>query len=568
MPGGASGAGGRPGLGRPWRWRRRDDAAHASVLDLTDVDEVTMTLLAPPPRYQGLRRRVVDQFTLVSANRCRLARSVNWGPLDEVLTEIVPATGAGRVDTSGRLPAEVSVLVPVSTLSKRALVAFDLVGPGGTDAHLMPYGTSVAVQGNLVARLADAAGVPLEMPARRVVDAISRFRPGRLSGNYPVLLPPAGRPVRPDALEAYLALEADLDVPRPRLARWGELVADTERVLATALAEPFDALSSAETLLLAVGELWRDPDVPDGLDPDAIEGYLGAFVTWVDALVLAGPPAEPVLTTVAEYGRRWEALAAITVDPYRPFLIKSSEELRTVLVRGRAVPGGPGPGGGAGGSGVARWSARWRAALRPAALIDVDSAGTGSYHVSIGTDDTSIELDTPVMVDQFGDPVGRTYIEDLQRNREVFAFYTTDARRPPRSRLVVRLSVSADVSRVTAGVGLLMLLTVVVSVLPIDLAPDAVAVITLPSSFAATLLLTRERSSLAAWVLGPAKTALLMLLVALSVLAGARAAGWRAPAEAGSLSGVRAGALAAPVEVSAGPLGVPLASSGPRMESG
>ncbi|MCM3885338.1 hypothetical protein [Frankia sp. R82] len=534
-----------------------------------------MTLLAPPPRYQGLRRRVVDQFTLLSANRCRLARSVNWGPLDAVLTDVVPATGAGRVDTSGRLPAEVSVLVPVSTLSKRALVAFDLVGPGGTDAHLMPYGTSVAVQGNLVARLADAAGVPLEMPARRVVDAISRFRPGRLSGNYPGLLSPAGRPVRPDALATYLDREADLGVSRPRLARWGELVADTERVLATALAEPFDPLSSAETLLLAAGELWRDPDVPDGLDPDAIERYLGAFVAWIDALVLAGPPAEPVLTTVAEYGRRWEALAAVTVDPYRPFLLKSSEELRTVLVRGRSVPGRPGvagsgpdgAGSGASRSGVFGRPARWRAALRPAALIDVDSAGTASYHVSIGTDDTSIELDTPVMVDQFGDPVGRTYIEDLQRNREVFAFYTTDARRPPRSRLVVRLSVSADVSRVTIAVGLLMLLTVILSALPIDLAPDAVAVITLPSSFAATLLLTRERSSLAAWVLGPAKTALLVLLVALAVLAGARAAGWHEPTESGSQPTAPT-APAVPSGAAPAPPGRSLAPSGPHIRSG
>ncbi|MCL9761534.1 hypothetical protein [Frankia sp. AiPa1] len=485
-----------------------------------------MSLLAPPARYQGLRRRVVDQFTVLSANRCRLSRSVNWGPLDAVLTEIVPTVDGARVDTSGRLPAEVGVLVPVSTLSKRALVAFDLLGPGGSDAHLMPYGTSVAVQGNLVARLAEAAGVPLGMPARRVVDAISRFRPGRLSGNYPSLLAPAGRPLRLEALAIYLDRGSDLAVPMPRLRRWGERVADTERVLATALAEPFDALSSADTLLLAVGELWRDPDVPDGLDLDAIEAYLDAFAVWIDALVLAGPPAEPVLTTVAEYGRRWEALAAVTIDPYRPFLIKSSEELKTILARGRTVPGHSAPTSGAG---PVRRLARWRAPLHPAVLIDIDSGGTGSYHVSIGTDDTSIELDTPVMVDQFGDPVPRTYIEDLQRNREVFAFYTTDARRLPRCRLVVGLSVSADVGRVTAAIGILMLLTVILLTLPVTLSPDAVAVITLPSSFAATLLLTRERSSLAAWVLGPAKSGLLVLLVALAMLAGARAGGWHAP---------------------------------------
>ncbi|KJE24691.1 hypothetical protein FF36_01065 [Frankia torreyi] len=516
MTGTAGAAGAGPGaFGRLRRWSRRDDAEHAPVLDLTDVDEVTMTLLAPPPPFQGLRRRVVDQFTILSANRCRLARSVNWGPLDDVLNQVVPVTGAGRVNTVGRLPPEVLVLLPVSTLSKRALVAFDLTGPGGSDAHLMPYGTSVALQGNLIARLADPLGVPLEEPARRMVDAISRFRPGRLSGNYPRLVPGRGRPLRLDAIRTYLEREAELAVPASRLRRWQDQVVDAERVLAAALAEPFDPLSSAETLLLAVGELWRDPDVPDGRDLAAVERYLTGFTTWIDALVGVGAAAEPVLTTVAEYGRRWEALAAVTLDPYRPFLIKTSEELRTVLVRGRPVLGRSGP--------------PWRQLLHPAALVDVDSGGTGSYHVSIGTDDTSIELDTPMMIDLFGDPVPRTYIEDVQRNREVYAFYTTDARRPPRSRLVVGLSVSADVSRITGAIGVLMLLTVGLSALPVELAPDAVAVITLPSSFAATVLLTRERSSLAAWVLGPAKTTLLALLVALAVLAGLRATGWHAP---------------------------------------
>jgi hypothetical protein len=525
--GGPAGAGPGP-IRRLRRWTRRDDADHAPVLDLTDLDEVTMTLLAPPAPYQGLRRRVVDQFTILSANRCRLARSVNWGPLDAVLNEIVPVTGVGRVDTAGRLPAEVLVLLPVSTLSKRALVAFDLKGPGDSDAHLMPYATSVAIQGNLIAGLADPLGVPLDERPRRMVDAISRFRPGRLSGNYPRLVATRGRPLRLDAIRTYLEREADLAVPSARLRRWQDLVADAERVLAAALDEPFDPLSSAETLLLAVGELWRDPDVPDGLDPASIEGYLTGFVAWIEKLVQVGDGAEPVLSTVAEYGRRWEALAAVTVDPYRPFLIKSSEELRTVLVRGRAVLSRSA----AGRSAAGRPAPLWRQLLHPAALIDIDSGGTGSYHVSIGTDDTSIELDTPMMVDQFGDPVPRTYIEDIQRNREVYAFYTTDARRPSRSRLVVGLSVSADVSRITGAISMLMILTVGLSALPIRLAPDAVAVITLPSSFAATLLLTRERSSLAAWVLGPAKTVLLGLLVALAVLAGLRAAGWHGPADA------------------------------------
>ncbi|ONH60275.1 hypothetical protein CcI49_12940 [Frankia sp. CcI49] len=510
---GSSGGPAGPWPGRLRRWRRRDDADSAPILDLTDVDEVTTMLLAPPAEYQGLRRRVVDQFTIVSANRCQLARSINWGPLDGLLNSIVP--GTGRLDTAGRLPPEVCLLLPISTLPKRALVGFDLVGPGGSDAHLMPYGTSVAIQGNLIALLAEAAGCPLPGPARRVVDAISRFRPGRLTGNLPQLAPRGDRPLSFEAVRTYLDAEADLVVPAPTLRSWQELLEPAQSLLGRALDEPFDPLSSADTLLLAVGELWRDPDVPTPLEIGHIEYYLREFTTWIGELSLAGAAATPVLSTVAEYGRRWEALAAVIVDPYRPCLIKMKEERRTILARRHPVRDGQVP-----------MRQRW---LTPVALVDIDPGGPGSYHVSIGTDDSSIELSTPITVDLWHRRIARTYVEDVHGNREVYAFYSTDARRAARARLVVGLSVSPDVWRVAAAIGILMSLTVALSALPFQLGADAVAVVAVPSSFAATVLLTRERSSLAAWVLGPTKQALLALLVALAVLSGLRALGWHTP---------------------------------------
>jgi hypothetical protein len=518
----------RPAMGR--RWRRLDDAAAASILDLTDVDEVTTTLLAPPSDFVGVRRRVVDQFTLLSANRAKLARSVNWGPLDGLLTSVVP--GTGRIDTRGQLPPTVSVLLPLSTLPKRALVGFDLSGPGDVAVHLMPYFTSVAIQGNVVTLLAEGVGVPVPPPVRRVVDAISRFRPGKLSGNYPRLAPPDVAQARPsrrrhpmstEALGAYLKDAADLAAPDSTLRRWSGLVAPAQDALMAALDEPFDPLCSAGTLLLAAGELWRDPDVPVPLSADGVESYLAAFVAWVTALKAAGPDAEPVLSTVAEYGRRWEALAAVTLDPFRPSLIKMTEERHAILARRPPPPSRATPGW---------WWRRPTRALalaNPVALVELDPGGAGSYHVSIGTDDSSIEISHPAVLDLYHRPVERTYVEDVQHNREVYAYYTTDARSPSRARLAVGLSVSPDVSRVTIAILVLMAMAVGLAAWPVRLAPDAVAVITVPSSFAATILLTRERSSLAAWVLGPAKTALLALLAALAVLSGLRAVGWHRP---------------------------------------
>ncbi|SBW27511.1 hypothetical protein FDG2_5340 [Candidatus Protofrankia californiensis] len=502
-----------PGNAGRWRrWSRADTGQAATFLDLTDIDEITATLLAPPEQYEGLRRRVVDQFTLLSANRCLLQRSVNWGPLDPLLTAVARPRHL-LVNTGGRLPDEVSLLLPISTMPKRALVAFNLLGPGGSDAHLMPYTASIATQGNLVARLAADIGHPPSAASRFVVDAVSRFRPGRLSGNHPGLLPRRGDPLGAPAIREYLDREAELALSEATLRSWTRIIAEAQIVLRRALAEPFDPLSSSDNLLLAVGELRRDPAVPDDLDEAGIEAFLCDFVAWIEALDAAGDVAVPVLSTVAEYGRRWEALAAVTLDPYRPALIKMQEERRTVVARRSPLRGG------------ARM--RWRHLVSPTALVDLDPGGPGTYHVSVGTDDTSIEIRDPVVIDLFNRPVDRTFVEDVQRNREVYAYYTTDARRPARARLLVGLSVSRDVSRVSVAILLLMIVTVGLSALPFDLDTNAVAVVAVPSSFAATLLLTRERSSLAAWVLGPLKLLLLALLMALAVTAGVRAVfGW------------------------------------------
>ncbi len=510
---------GNPGQGNAGRWRqwtRRDDRETATFIDLADIDEITATLLAPPVEYAGLRRRVVDQFTILSANRCLLQRSVNWGPLDPLLTAVAGPRGL-LTRTGGRLPDEVSLLLPISTMPKRALVAFNLLGPGGSDAHLMPYPASITTQGNLIYRLAERIGHPPSESSRFVIDAISRFRPGRFSGNHPGLVPRRGVSLSTRAVCEYLNKEAELGVSEATVRSWAAIVEAAEVILCEALAEPPDLLSSADNLLLAAGELRRDLRVPGDIDVAGIESYLHDFVAWIHVLRAAGAAAVPVLSTVAEYGRRWEALAAVTLDPYRPALIKMQEERRTLLDRWSPLRGGD--------------QSLWNWLVNPVALVDLDPGGPGSYHVSVGTDDTSIEIRHSAVIDLYNQPVERMFVEDLQRNREVYAYYTTDARRPARAKLLVGLSVSRDVSRVNLAILILMILTVGLSVLPFRLDTNAVAVVAVPSSFAASLLLTRERSSLAAWVLEPFKLALLVLLVALAVTAGARAAfGWHTTA--------------------------------------
>ncbi len=101
-----------------------------------------------------------------------------------------------------------------------------------------------------------------------------------------------------------------------------------------------------------------------------------------------------MLSTVAEYGRRWEALAVVTLDPYRPALIKMQEERRTVVARHSPLRGG------------ARM--RWRRLVSLVALVERDPGGPGTYHVSVGTDDTSIKIRDPVVIDLFDRSTARS----------------------------------------------------------------------------------------------------------------------------------------------------------------
>jgi len=467
-------------------------------------------MIAPPPEFFGLRTLVSDRFTLRSANRCLFQRSVEWGPLDGLLTSIVPATG--RINTDGALPDQVRILVPVMTTPKVAPAALAVTGPGGAAARVIPYPTSVAIQGNVVTLLAATLGTAPGGPARRMVDAIAQFRPGRLTGNLPHLVPSNGAKLGADAIQEYLHESADLDVPIGVVRSWLAIVERTEALLLDALVEPFDALSSADNLLLALGELWRDRAVPPVLDAPAIEAYLRAFAAWVDRLAEVGPAAVPVVATVAEYGRRMEVLVSVTIGSYEPFAVQMQEEFRANLFRQSPV----------------RATSRLPAVLSwsPVALVDINPDSPGPYLARIGSEDSSIELVRPAIVDMVGQRVRRAFVEDVHRHREMYGFYSSDPRRPTPARLVVGLRLSADVSGGYVALLALLVASVTVCALPVRLSAEALTVMALPPSFAATLLLTRESTTLAAWIVRPLRLVIFFLLVALMALLLARAAGW------------------------------------------
>jgi len=493
------------------QWHRRDGAATASILDLTDIREVTTTLIAPPAEFFGVRQQVTDRFVLRTANRCARKRSVTFAPLDGLLTAVVPPTG--RINTTGSLPDQVSLIVPLMVTPKRAPAALTVTGPGGSQAHIVPDAATVAIQGNLITLLAYSVGIAVDQPSRHMIDAIARFRPGEITYDLHRLPVLSNRPLSLETLRHYLAVQ-ELPVTEDMMTDWLAVAEPAQWTLAAALGEPFDPLSSAENLLLALGQLGRDPDIPAMLTLADAEQHLRAFCALIDSLAALGPVAEPLLATIAEYGRRSERLGAVTVNAYLPFTVEVQEESPAILTRHRPRTASP--------------AFLERIRRNPVAVVEISPGGPASHQVSIGTDDASIEISSPVICDDFWRPVERAYVSDLHRNREMFSFVSTDARRPSRGLLVVNLSLSADASWVYLAVLALLVTSVTLCAVPVRLGADAIAVMALPPSFAATLLLTREATTLAAWIVRPVRIAIFLLLITLMVLLVARATGWHA----------------------------------------
>lgn len=447
----------------------------STALDLTDVAEVALSLLRGADNW---RIRAVETLTVGSARLCQRHRSLQVAPLGQALQPW--GGGAERA----------RVLLPVEKLTKRPLLGFN-VQVDGAPAFLVQRGVTADLEAGHVADVADDAGVQTSERVFLFVSALCEFTPAtwkryggdsRFGSDY--------------ALFRYVTEGVGFVEPLDRRDSWWRaLVAAAERVgkcLSEVLGEGFSRLSSADTPLLAAPLYMGKVGSQDAAELTTALNELAAYVEELTAKC-PNEEAQTALRLIAEYGKRWQSFVYAEVPLDRPFMVITDHEvpLRLGIWRG------------------------W--ARQPVALNDAHS-----NHVALGTVDENVEISS-VQLRSVGERrLDSALMTGVRRSRERFSFYTSEPARDDRGALRFRLRVPRSIRSTStlivaltwAAVGLTAyLLTGQIQV-------DDLAVLVVPTTFAASLLLTRERNSLARRLQWLSRTATILGTVALWTLAG------------------------------------------------
>lgn len=429
------------------RGLRRSSLAPSTV-DLTGSWEATWFLLSEPSAW---RVRAVERLTVGSARLCRRRRSLQAAPLNSAFLSAGLTVAAPRAQ----------LLLPVELISKRPLLDFD-VSVDGEPAYLVPRAATSDLEAEQVRELARRDGVELSEAASALVTAVCDFTPTTWK-HY--------RRRRPwlrlrTALSAYVRE----GLGTPLGAKEEERLRAAARRVARQTAAAGDGVyrwwsAADEPLLATIGLAQR---IGSARSADLIAG----FDELADALEeLASNVGECSRATqgLATYGRLWQSFVMAEVPTDRPFIIATErqEPIRLSWSRGRARQ-------------------------------SIVMADAGRNHITLGTSDESVELGHVELWGARKEVLG--LVTGLRQSRERYAVYLAEPDRPERGAIDFRLRVPGSIAAVSF---LIVLVTWLAAVLTLHLlvhqrlSVEDLAVLAVPTTFAASLLLTRERNSLA-----------------------------------------------------------------------
>lgn len=435
---------------------------------------VTAVLLDQPWAY---RERVVDEIVLANEGLYQLKRSIQLAPIGPLLkSQGIHPPSAPAVAT-----------LPLALLPKTPLLDFDVEGPGGEAAHLLTRPETSRYQVDFLLLSGEAYGVTAGQGVSELLFGLSMFMPGTLAG-------PKEAGVKDPAEQTQLLLSGTYgrDFDLDRIKAWRAATADVAVLLSAAMAAPPSDESSSENPLLALVEA----DLEQVSDAE-VDKILARYRDFVHQLSDAG--AQKVVRWLGELGRRYVALVDTVVDPTRRSALKMTER--------RDLPLGH--------HGIRQWCD-----------VQLDMREARSYHLRVRSEDDSVRLrDVPVFTGQDGSLLGAPYFSGLSPSSDGYALYTNDIDRPAHVTARLPLGLSGDVRRSLTLVGALTLAAVAVALAPIHLDRQAVGVVTLPATFAGTVLLVRERTALAARVLRTIKWSLVAALLLLWLFALLRVSG-------------------------------------------
>ncbi|HWL35939.1 MAG TPA: hypothetical protein VNQ77_07075 [Frankiaceae bacterium] len=453
-----------------------------AVADLAQRADVPFALLA----NGEWKKRGVEEITIGSAQSVESRRSFQCADLGDALGSLRP-----------RGATHASVVLPLTTLPKRPLLGFDVSAPDRTVANLPPRGALAELEAGFVCRLADAGGIRVDDTMRLLITKICEFSPGRWTRWYPDL-PYETR------VAGYVESQTGWRLADDVVKQWLDAVAPARASLADAVGLPPDPDSSAENPVLVVPLV----QAVAGIGPDDVLPLLRRYARFVErctALDHVEPFAPHAM--LAEYGRVWEVMIECTVPLDGPFIVRMSER-RSLNLSGDGV-----------------------------ADLEVTTGDALSNHTVVRVIDENVCLGKPDAIAIDGSPLREDEFDSVRFTAEEVATYASGPDREYRIKMQIPLTVVGHVGATNTVVAALTLLSIVL-VLRGWSAIDAadLAVLVIPTTFAASLAVTRERTTLASHLMGRSRLVVLVLTTLLWVLVGAHYLGDTEVSRAGCAS--------------------------------
>jgi len=455
----------------------RRHRAGPAVADLRSDVEFVLGLLERPWTW---RQRQVEEMELGSA--ATAAGSSRRVTVTSGYQVRLPEGAAGPGATRAR------VQLPLTRREKGPYLDLDLSGPGATPVTLTTSSAIAALSARHLVRLATgspAADQVLAGLPQALLIAVCQATPG----GYRAIQDREGRE---RALEAYLAATLGLSPAATDLRRWQGLLRGPAAVLADRLGEPADETSTAENLLLALPRLVPPPRSAAEVDT-LVRG-------WADAVRAAERArADRFLETLAEYGRRADVVVELEAPLTEAFTVKLTE-LRPFRLDRQGW-----------------FSERFR----------FDDAR--SVHLRARVESHWIEIDRHRVRDAGGEEVTFPVLVDELATEKSVVVNSIDPQRPRTVDLQLHLRINADVRSTLLFVGVLAWGAATAALLlpeprAVGDLVDLLGLLAVPTTFAVSLLLTREESSLAARLQRSLRTSVLLATTVLWIAVVARLA--------------------------------------------
>ncbi len=427
--------------------------------NLIDNRAVTVALLANP---LGWRVRVVEEIHIDSATSCTRRRSLQSAPLRSLLGGLAP-----------RRATHALLALNVAPMPRGPLMDFDVEGPDG-DAWLLPR-TEIAVrQARYLQELASSSRVELSHEVMGLLIAVLGFTGELLAQGEPT------------DVGAYFRDGLGRPVAGQVLSSWNDIALRCRTILRPRLDE-FHGYSAPENPSLVLPQLYETGLVSTDEEATALLGSYAAALERLDAHAQesnSGGAAEEFLVALADYSNSYDLIVAMKVPLDEPFLVKYSERRDLTLTLGNR------------------------------GHQDLVIADAQSNHVTFRVPDANVRI-TEFRADHPSSSTPAYGAFQSRTDAQSRAFYAHDPDRDYRIRLSFRLASLRRLQVVPYLAALLLIALTVALWIDRPTQLGDLALIVGPSALAASVLLTRDPTTLGSRLRFWSSTCLIVAMIAL-----------------------------------------------------